>query len=186
MIRLVILPALICASLAQADSCPDAPDHSAAMDALIEEVRAAGSQTRAREISNRMWELWADAPDEAAQAILDRGMTRRAAYDLLGALAEFDRLIAYCPDYAEGYNQRAFVNYLRQDFARALPDLDEALKRSPRHIAALAGKALTLLALGRTDEARDMLAQALALNPWLSERSLAAPGGPLAPKTQDI
>ena len=39
---------------------------------------------------------------------------------------------------------------------------------------------------GRTDEARAALQAALALNPWLNERHLAAPGGPLAPVGTDL
>ena len=32
-----------------------------------------------------------------------------------------DELIAYCPDYAEGYNQRAFAEYLRFNYSAAIP-----------------------------------------------------------------
>ena len=169
-----------------ADTCPAAPDHSAAFDALVVEMAEVDGEAQAREISNRMWELWTDAPDEAAQSLLDRGMRARASYDFLGAIEALDRLVAYCPDYAEGYNQRAFVHYLRQDFSAALVDLDLTLDRSPQHIGALSGKALSLLALQRIDEARAALQAALALNPWLSERSLIGPGGPLAPKGTDL
>mgnify|MGYP000371472493 CR=1 FL=1 len=123
--------------------CPAAPDHGASIDGLLSDVRAAQSETEAREISSRMWEFWTDAPDEIAQEMLDQGMSRRGSYDFLGALNELNRLVAYCPDYAEGYNQRAFVNYLRQDFAPALKDLDRAIELSPNHIAALSGRALT-------------------------------------------
>ena len=165
--------------------CPPAPDHSAALADLVDQVQAAESEAEARTIGNRMWEYWADAPDAHAQALLDRGMTRRAGYDFFGALQEFDALIAYCPDYAEGYNQRAFVHYLRQDFAAALADLDRALARAPDHIAALSGRALSLYALGRIAAAREGLARALELNPWLPERALAAPGAPLAPAEPD-
>lgn len=186
-LRLVLaLAAALIAGAARAEDCPAPPDHGARIDALLAEAREAPTEGAAREIAGRMWELWAEAPNEQAQAVLDRGMTRRSGYDLAGALAEFDRLVAYCPDYAEGYNQRAFVNYLRQDFAAALVDLDRAIALSPNHVAALSGRALSLLGLGRTDEARDALAEALALNPWLPERGLAAPGGPLAPTGQDI
>lgn len=166
---------------AQASDCPDAPDHSTPLEALMNEVQEAETETQAREIANRMWEYWADAPNAQAQAMLDRGMTKRSAFDFLGALADFDQLIAYCPDYAEGYNQRAFVHYLRRDFASALADLDRALELSPRHIAAMSGRALSLYGLSRLEEAREALAAALALNPWLPERYLADPGGPLAP-----
>ncbi|MFD2854504.1 tetratricopeptide repeat protein [Seohaeicola zhoushanensis] len=92
----------------------------------------------------------------------------------------------YCPDYAEGYNQRAFAYYLTEKFGPALEDLDRAIALSPNHVAALSGRALTLLGLGRTEEAARALARALELNPWLSERSLAGPGGPLEPKGKDI
>jgi tetratricopeptide (TPR) repeat protein len=90
-------------------------------------------------------------------------------------------LIDYCPDYAEGYNQRAFVSFLTEDFEGALPDLDRTLELSPTHVGALAGKALTLLALSRQDEGQKVLKQALALNPWLSERALLS-----EPPGQDI
>jgi tetratricopeptide (TPR) repeat protein len=182
---LTIVPALWGAPMLAAE-CPPAPDHSADLAELSIAANRAGTEMDGREVSNRMWELWTDAPDEAAQAVLDLGMRKREGYDLLGALQEFDRLVAYCPDYAEGYNQRAFVNFLRQDFAAALVDLKAALARSPKHVAALSGMALTLLALDRTDEARVALAEALALNPWLPERGLAAEGGPLAPLGEDI
>jgi len=171
---------------ALAQVCPQAPDHEAALSGLMDDIRDAPNEMQAREISNKMWELWTDAPDEAAQALLDQGMRARSSYDFLVAVDAFDRLVEYCPDYAEGYNQRAFVNFLRQDFSLALADLNRALDRSPRHIAALSGKALTLLGLGEVEEARRVLAAALKMNPWLPERGLAAPGGPLAPIAQDL
>lgn len=185
-LRASLLTALIAAGPAWAETCPPPPDHAAQLSDLIAAVQSAGTESEARQISNRMWALWADAPNEQAQAILDRGMSRRAGYDFAGALSDFDRLVAYCPDYAEGYNQRAFVNYLRQDFAAALPDLDRAIALSPNHVAAISGKALTLLGLRRVEEAREVFARALALNPWLPERGLAGPGGPLAPPGQDL
>ncbi|RVT85943.1 tetratricopeptide repeat protein [Rhodobacteraceae bacterium CCMM004] len=122
-----------------------------------------------------MWEIWTDAPDEIAQALLDDGMARRSSYDFLGAQAAFDRLVGYCPDYAEGYNQRAFVAFLRQDYAAALEDLDRALARAPSHVGALSGKALTLMGLGRMDAAQETLRAALRLNPWIPERGLLLP-----------
>lgn len=178
--------ALFAASSAFAETCPDASDTSEDIQQLIVEIQAASDEGEARQISGRMWEIWTMAPNEQAQAILDRGMRRRSAYDLAGALEEFDRLAAYCPEYAEGYNQRAFANYLRRDFANALVDLDRAIALSPGHIGAISGRALSLMGLERTDEARIALRQALALNPWLSERALIAPGGPLEPKGQDL
>lgn len=173
-------------SVVLANECPMAPDHTAGVAEIIGQIQEAENELAARELSNQLWEFWTDAPDESAQAVLDRGMSRRNAWDLLGAISDFNTLIEYCPTYAEGYNQRAFAHYLRQDFQAALPDLDKAIELSPNHVAAISGRALTLLGLQRIDEARDALSQALKLNPWLSERHLMAPGGPLAPPGEDI
>ena len=181
-----ILIGILAATTVEASDCPPPPDHGEQLDALIAQVQTAADAEAARDLTNQMWALWADAPNDQAQEILDRGMTRRSGFDLLGAIQDFDRLVQLCPSYAEGYNQRAFAHYLRQDYGAALVDLDAALVLSPRHIGALSGKALSLYGLGRLDEARIALSRALELNPWLPERGLAAPGGPLAPKGQDI
>ncbi len=172
------LPSLVIAALgsglwpgnAAAETCPPPPDHAFEFARLVEEVRNARNERAARRISNEMWALWADAPDERAQSILDRGMTRRAAGDLRGAIEDFDTLTAYCPDYAEGYNQRAFAYFIARDYAAALADLDRALALKPTHIGALSGRAMTLMALGREDEAQHDLRVAVDLNPWLPER----------------
>ncbi|NNE89597.1 MAG: tetratricopeptide repeat protein [Silicimonas sp.] len=168
-VALCLLPFLATAALAD---CPASPDIAAQETALLDQARAAENELAAQPIRQALWRLWATAPDEAAQALLDRGMAARSSYDFLGAIRAFDRLVEYCPEYAEGYNQRAFVNFLREDFDAALPDLDRALERSPRHVAALSGKALTLMGLGRADEAQEVLREAVKLNPWIPERGL--------------
>lgn len=152
--------------------CPAAPDHAAEQAAVIAALKRTPNAQQAFPLSQRLWEMWTDAPDAKAQALLDDGMARREGYDFLGARDTFDTLVEYCPDYAEGYNQRAFASFLRQDYAAALYDLDKALTLNPEHIAALSGKGLTLMGLGRTDEAQEVLRAAVALNPWLKERSL--------------
>ncbi|MBS0124595.1 tetratricopeptide repeat protein [Thetidibacter halocola] len=170
----MVLTALICLTpaLAQAEGCPAAPDHGADQDALLSELAQVGSEGEAQVINNQLWDLWDNAPDEPSQAMLDQGMRARSSYDYLQAMDRFEALVNYCPFYAEGYNQRAFVNFLTGDFEAALPDLDRALDINPRHVGALSGKALTLHALGRDAEALIALDAALKLNPWLGERHL--------------
>ncbi len=182
---LFCIPVLLLPTLSWA-LCPASPDHTLALEDLIEAVQSAKSETEAQILANEMWQYWADAPDEQSQEILNRGMERRAAFDFLGALQDFDTLIAYCPNYAEGYNQRAFVRFLQQDYAAALVDLEKALEISPRHVAAMSGRALSLVGLQRREDARVALEEALKLNPWLPERGLLSPGGPLAVDGVDL
>ncbi|MFW2541408.1 tetratricopeptide repeat protein [Primorskyibacter sp. 2E107] len=157
---------------AWADGCPVAPDVTQDQTAVLEGLQAAPNYTAARGLTARLWELWLEAPDEASQRMLDEGMAAQRTANYEAAEARLNALVGYCPFYAEGYNQRAFVAYLRGDYLAALPDLDAALEINPGHVAALAGKALTLMKLGREAEGQQALRGALALNPWLPERGL--------------
>lgn len=155
-----------------AQTCPPVPDHTDRLSLLFGEIQLAPDQGSARMLSQGLWELWTDAPDEIAQELLDRGMERMRYGDHLGARDALDRLVRYCPDFAEGYNQRAFSHYLQLQFNEALTDLDIALRLNPEHLGALTGRALTLIGLGRENEAQIDLRTAVQLNPWLSERAL--------------
>ena len=167
-----IVPLWLCAAPAFAETCPAAPDHTAAEADLFAQLQALDSPIGSRELNSALWMLWVDAPDAKAQALLDEGMRMRESYNLLGAREALDQLVAYCPDYAEGYNQRAFANFLDANYEGALYDLDIALELSPNHTGALTGKGLTLMRLERNAEAIEVLQTAVDLNPWLGERAL--------------
>jgi len=170
--RVICLFAILMPTLSLAEGCPAIADRSAESEKVLVQIRAATDEYTARLLTDDLWKIWADAPDEKAQDLLDLGMERRAAYDFDAAIAAFDELVAYCPDYAEGYNQRAFVNFLRSDYAVALEDLERALDLAPSHVAAMAGQALTLMNLGRVEVGQMVLRNALKLHPWLPERRM--------------
>lgn len=167
-------------------TCPPAADTSAELQNLIAKAQDAKNPQVGRGVSGEMWQIWLRAPDEKAQAALDAGLRHRESYNYVDALKEFDRLAAYCPRFAEGYNQRAFIHFLRGEHAKALPDLDRALALNPYHVAAQSGRALTLMNLGRIEEARAQMLIAVENNPWLSEAALLAEGAPLGPTGKDI
>ena len=157
---------------AMAQACPAVPVRSAEKAELYAGLLTAKNEMGAAPYNAGLWEIWLDAPDEIAQAMLNEGMALRRVYDFLGSVAVLNDLVDYCPDYAEGYNQRAFAYFLARDFEASLADLDRTLVIDPRHIGALSGKGLTLIELGRNKEAQVVLKEAVALHPWLSERFL--------------
>ena len=165
---------LACLAAPAVAECPPPPDHGAAYDTLYGQLSDAADEGEARALSGELWMLWLDAPDALAQAMLDEGMALRQMFDFNGAQVALGRLVEYCPDYAEGWNQRAFAAFLARDFDAALRDLDRALALNPRHLGALTGKGLTLLEMGRGEEAQVVLRTAVDLNPWLAERALLA------------
>jgi tetratricopeptide (TPR) repeat protein len=152
--------------------CPDPPDVEEEQSRLSAALSKAETPVEARAIQTQLWQLWTRAPDAEAQGMLDRGMALRESYDLAGSKAELDALVDYCPDYAEGYNQRAFTTFLQADYGSALADLEIVMEMNPGHVPARAGLALTLMRLGRIQAAQGVLREAVRGNPWLAERAL--------------
>ena len=150
--------------------CPPVADYKMEQARLLSEMKVAPNELAARRLSDALWSLWVKAPDAKAQELLDKGMRAHRQVNHTAALVALDQLVDYCPDYAEGYNQRAFVYYTSARFEEALNDLDLALARHPEHLGALTGRALTLMGLGRDVEAQRVLRAALKINPWLAER----------------
>ena len=169
-----LVVATLAAGMARAE-CPPSPDIAAEEDALFEKVQAAPDAMTASEISNGLWRLWTRAPDARAEDLLSDGMSARQYADYEGATEALDELVAYCPDWAEGWNQRAFVRFLTADYPGAIDDLDRALDLNPRHVGALTGKGLSLMAQGRRLAAEGVIREAARLNPWISEARLLPP-----------
>jgi tetratricopeptide (TPR) repeat protein len=167
---LTVLPGL---TLAQ--ECPESPDIAAERDHLLSILATTTSPAEARPIADSLWILWRTAPDEHSQELLDRGIARREAYDLEDSEGILDELIDYCPDYAEGYNQRAFTRFLRQDYESSLEDLEHVLETEPHHFGALSGKAVVFLSMGRMILGQSSLREALEVHPWLNERVMLQP-----------
>ncbi|HET7409459.1 MAG TPA: tetratricopeptide repeat protein, partial [Paracoccaceae bacterium] len=139
---------------------------------LFDALRAAPTEMRGREIADRIWRSWHRAPDATAQELLDTGARRIRHADYAEAERVLSELVAYCPDYPEGYNQRAFARFLAGDLDGALEDLDRTLDLAPRHFGALAGRGMVLLRQGRAELGQQALREAVAINPWITERHL--------------
>lgn len=168
--RILTLVVLACGCGPVWAECPPAPDHSELQDHIYDQLRQAKNELSARPLMGLLWSLWKDAPDAKAQDMLDVGVSQIRVANYSGAIETLNELVTYCPNYAEGYNQRAFAYYLQNDFANALPDLDKAIALSPGHTAARSGRFLTLVGMGRPELAQNELRTALDMNPWLPER----------------
>ena len=76
-----------------------------------------------------------------------------------------DAAIALLPDWAEGWNARATVRYLDDDYRGSMADIAETLKREPRHLGALMGMGAILESSGKREEALKVYERALAIAP---------------------
>ena len=135
---------------------------------LFRRLRDAMTEREGRLAEDAVWRLWmAMAPSrDIARAVAD-AMNARESYDFDKALAILDRVVMQAPGYSEGWNQRAFIRFLKADLDGALEDIERALALEPQHFAALAGKALILMRQGRMELGQAALRQAVAIHPWL-------------------
>ena len=139
---------------------------------LFENLYLAENEQEGRIAEAAIWQFWFDqSPAQDVRAALDAGIQRREAYDFEAAEHHFDRVIMSAPDYAEGYNQRAFIRFLRENYDDAQADLEIALKLEPNHFAALSGLYHILQRQNRRAAALGMLKRAVEIHPWIKERS---------------
>lgn len=143
---------------------------------LFEELLNAPTETAARTAEDAIWKMWmAQGPTAQVRRDVAEAMRARENYDFDKALGILDGVVAAAPDYAEGWNQRAFVHFLKENLDESLSDLQRALELEPKHFAALAGKALVLMRQGRMELGQQALREAIAIDPWLKERHMLIP-----------
>jgi tetratricopeptide (TPR) repeat protein len=83
------------------------------------------------------------------------------------ALDFLDRITTLEPQYAEGWNKRATVFFLTDQYGKAIADLERVLALEPRHFGALAGLGQILREVGDTDNALAAFRAALEVDPHM-------------------
>jgi tetratricopeptide (TPR) repeat protein len=147
---------------------------SAAMTraALFAELAAAKDDAQARAVEDRLWTFWRSFGDVQSQRLLEASKQAQLSFDYGHALIALEDLVKHQPQFAEGWNQLAYVLFLAGSYDASLEALDQTLALEPMHYAALAGKGIILIQQGKAAEAQAPLRRALAINPWLKERNL--------------
>ncbi len=174
-VLLFSLPMPLAAQSAEPDTASSAEENIAKLaeieQIMFRELASAESESRGRQAEGILWEYWFNlAPTADARQLLDDGRARREAYDYEAAEKLFDQVVEQAPDYFEGYNQRAFARFLRENYAGALTDLETTLSLYPNHFGALSGMYHVLRIQGRHETAIQMLRKAVTIHPWIQER----------------
>ena len=139
------------------------------LDPLFAELKAAQDAPSAQQIEARIWRIWGESGSATVDILLERAQAAEAAGDKALARSFLDQAVQLMPDYAESYNRRAVLAFDTEDRAAALADIEDALKREPRHFGALAGLGMVYEAMGQNKAAYEAYKQALELNPFLEQ-----------------
>jgi len=136
-------------------------------DEALAAIRGSDAALAAR-AEARLWEIWCHSGVPEVDALLRQGAEAMERREFQKAEALFTRIIERAPDFAEGWNKRATVRYLAEDYAGSISDCEETLARNRHHFGALSGQGLCHMALGRYREAATLFRRALAVHPHLT------------------
>jgi tetratricopeptide (TPR) repeat protein len=114
-----------------------------------------------------LWSAWCRSEDSETDRLFRAGVDAMQDRRLEESEDLFARAIQRRSDFPEGWNKRATVRYLRQDFRGAIADCQETLKRNPHHFGAASGQGLCHISLGEFREAAVCFRRALEIHPHL-------------------
>jgi tetratricopeptide (TPR) repeat protein len=146
---------------------PTSPDDRAKLlDNLYAYLATADSADRANSIANAVERLWLWSGSDTIAVLMNRALVaaNEKNYDL--SLKLLDTVVELAPDYAEGWNRRAYVYYMQGDMERALGDLRRVLALEPNHFKALDGVASIMNGLGEKKAALEAYKRLLAVHPY--------------------
>jgi tetratricopeptide (TPR) repeat protein len=161
----------------QQKKLPEAPnklpkvstDRTRGLDFLFGALKAAPDEASAKHVEARIWAQWLQTPSDTAALLMMRAKAAVDAQQVDVAIKLLDAVVKLRPDYIEGWNRRATLYYLKNDYAHSLEDIQQVLIREPRHFGALAGLGMIMQDIGDDKRALDAFRKALAVNPHLEK-----------------
>lgn len=138
-----------------------------AIDLLYAELAVARNKQTAEALEKALQNEFLRSGSPSIDLLMQRGLDAFKAARFDRAFFYFDEVVTLAPEYAEGWNKRATIYYLRNDYTHALRDLEHVLRLEPRHYEAMVGLAVMLQDLGDNKGALDLYRRAKSINPWL-------------------
>jgi tetratricopeptide (TPR) repeat protein len=115
-----------------------------------------------------LWRNWCQSDHAEADRVFRAGVDAMQKAELELAESLFGKVIEMMPQFAEGWNKRATVRYMRKNFTGSIGDCQETLTRNANHFGASSGQGLCHMSLGEYREAAICFRRALEIHPHLS------------------
>lgn len=112
-----------------------------------------------------IWKIWARSGDPNVDRIYARGIREMNEGSFARAISTFSEIIKLKPDFAEGWNKRATLYFMTEQYDKSLEDCDEVMKRNPYHFGALSGYGHIHVEFRLFEQAIEYFQRALKINP---------------------
>jgi tetratricopeptide (TPR) repeat protein len=134
---------------------------------LLDQLGRAKMPMEAEQLEGSIWKLWIRHEDADIQRYMAIGISAMTTGNLEVAFSAFDHIVGMAPDFAEGWNKRATVNYMMERLDASMRDIEHTLALEPRHFGALSGMGLIFDAVDNPKAAADAWEKALTVHPFL-------------------
>ncbi len=136
------------------------------LDSLFAELASPGNENWER-TQAQIYAAWNRSGSPSMDLLAERADKAVATREYDAALIHLNDLIRLAPDFAEGWNKRATVYFLREEYGRSLGDIARVLALEPRHFGAYSGLGIILDRLGDKDGALEAYRRAVDIHPNL-------------------
>ena len=144
-----------------------APTKAERIDALFETLKTSTDEKTAKEAERTIVKLWLELGSDTVDLLMNWALAAMEAKKYPRALDFLDRVVLMQPDYVEGWNKRATVYFLMDDYNHSIADIGHVLSLEPRHFGALSGLGMIMRELGDDNRAMAAYRAALAVDPLL-------------------
>lgn len=142
----------------------------AKLDRLFAELKTVPSPKAGQAIVKKIWAVWMSSGNVDVDALMKQARLALQEGGVEEAFGALDRVIEIAPDYAEGWNRRATLNFALGRHAQSVRDIQQTLALEPRHFGALSGFAQILARAGKWKGALKAFEAAVAVNPFLPSK----------------
>lgn len=137
------------------------------LDALFAELKRERNEKAAERIASRIWEAWGHSGSASIDLMMGWSKTAMDAKKFDAALDFLDQVVTISPSYAEGWNRRATVHFMMQNYAKSMADINHTLVLEPRHFGALAGMGQIMKSSGHDELALQAYQRVLDIYPMM-------------------
>ena len=132
--RLIILIILF-SNFAQADQKDER------LIELFDKLFLSTNNMEASKLLFNIWDIWSIADNQETQIIFDEANQFMDVGELDNAIELLTKVVKQSPEFAEGWNKRATVYFLKGELNKSISDIEKTLNLEPRHFGALDGLA---------------------------------------------
>lgn len=142
------------------------------LDVLFDALRNSKSEIEAYSHEQEIWRIWSAPENNTLRQLMDTVFTQIKSKQHIASIKTLDSVVKQFPKYAEGWNQRAIMNFQLKNFDESLSDIEKVLELEPRHFGAYSGRGIIHFSRGNNKLATKDILKAMRYHPYIKSRNL--------------